>query len=58
MITTDQLQKIGIPGLLVVAIVYLYSDNAMLKREVRDLRKDHDDFVEMIITRYHIPLTK
>ena len=56
MITADQLKTIGIPGLLFGALVWLGSEYASEKAAHRETRQEHDEFIEMVIERYHLPL--
>lgn len=65
MITKEQLQKIGIPGLLMSALIWLNFEYQGVKEElkvqveyVQVLQADKNKFVEMIINTYHIPLVK
>jgi len=69
MITSEQWQKIGVIGLLGGALLWMNSELQTTRdelhelrktssEEVREARKAHNEFVEMVITTYHIPLTK
>lgn len=68
-LTSEHFQKIGIAGLMGIAIIFLYHElqetkNEMYRQrqehklEIRDLRNRHEKFVDMMVERYQIPLTK